>query len=118
LIAGRIGRDGTPRIEVPFGARGWSAVIDTGFNGDLELPEDLRSSVQPAFLCRIRSLLAAHQIIEEDAYLVQFPFDGRLIEAEATFAPGSEILIGTRLLRNYTLHLDFPEGTVLLMRTR
>jgi hypothetical protein len=47
---------------------------------------------------------------------VDFPFDDEVVTVEATFAPVGEILIGTRLLRNYRLEIDFATGTVLLER--
>lgn len=34
----------------------------------------------------------------------------------ATFAPGREILVGTRLLRDYRLEIDFVARTLLLER--
>jgi predicted aspartyl protease len=94
----------------------WQGIIDTGFNGDLELPEALRATVRPRFIGRISSALAGGQRIEEDVYLVDSPFDGRTIHAETTFVPGNEILIGTQLLRPYRLEIHFPERTVLLHR--
>lgn len=46
---------------------------------------------------------------------VDFPFDGT-VTAEATFVPGQEILIGTRLLSRYRLEVNFVQRTVLLER--
>jgi hypothetical protein len=46
--------------------------------------------------------------------LVDFPFDGRTVHAEATFVSGSEILIGTQLLRQHRLEIHFPAQTVVL----
>ncbi len=94
----------------------WTAFIDTGFNGELELPSRLRPFVDAQFICRNRSLLAAGQIIEEDTYVVDFPFDGQTCLAEATFAGHDEILIGTHLLREYRLEMDFPARTLRLER--
>jgi hypothetical protein len=67
-------------------------------------------------LHRIRSLLAGGVTIEEDSYRVNFPFDGQAIVAEATFTPGSQILIGTHLLRYHRLEIDFAIRTVRLER--
>lgn len=50
-------------------------------------------------------------------FLVDFPFDERLVLAEATFVNGNEILIGTGMLRDYRLAIDFPLKTVALERT-
>jgi hypothetical protein len=49
---------------------------------------------------------------------VDFPFDGGTLRVNATFAQVSEILIGTRLLRDYRLEIDFPARTVQLERIR
>jgi hypothetical protein len=49
-------------------------------------------------------------------YAVDFPFDGRTVEAEATFSDSEDILLGTRLLRNYRLSINFVARTVRLQR--
>jgi len=54
--------------------------------------------------------------IEEDSYRVDFPFDGQTVVAEATFAPGVQILIGTHLPRSHRLEIDFASRTVHLER--
>jgi clan AA aspartic protease len=107
-----------PAIEVEIGSQRWQAIIDTGFNGELELPEQLRSNLNAQFVGRATSLLAANQQIEEDLYLVDFPFDGRMVRAQATFVDGDEILLGTRLLRDYRLQIDFPARSVFLEKSR
>jgi hypothetical protein len=47
---------------------------------------------------------------------VEFPFDGEVLAAEATFVPDDSILIGTGLMSQYRLTIDFVAGTVLLER--
>jgi predicted aspartyl protease len=108
--------EGEPVVLLTVGGRSFPALIDTGFNGDLELPEQVRPLVNARFLLREPSLLAAGQLVEEDIYEVEFPFDGSTVSAEASFAPGGMILLGTRLLRHYRLNVDFPARTVLLER--
>jgi hypothetical protein len=76
----------------------------------------LQPRVNARFICRNRSLLAAGQIIDEDTYVVDFPFDGETRLAEATFAGHDEILIGTHFLREYRLEVDCPARTVRLER--
>ena len=114
MIVGIITADGVPTIEVDVGGQRWQAIIDTGFNGELELPERLRSHVDARFVGRATSLLAAHQQVEEDVFLVSFPFDGRMVRVQATFVDGDEILIGTRMLRDYRLQIDFPVRSVAI----
>ncbi len=114
MIEGVVTEDTVPAIEVEVGEQHWRAIIDTGFNGELELPERLRPQVNAQFVGRVLSLLAANQRIEEDVFLVDFPFDGRTVRVQATFVDGDEILIGTGLLRDYRLRIDFPARTLAI----
>src|SRR5262245_23699567 len=116
MITGTVNRDGSPEITITVAGQTWPAIIDTGFNGDLELPNPLFSAVNARFLMQGLSLLASGQSIVEDLYLVDFPFDGQTVQAEATFTGGDEILVGTHLLRNYRLEIHFPNQTVQLER--
>jgi hypothetical protein len=80
-------------------------------------PERLRPYLNAQFVGRALSLLAANQQIEEDVFLVDFPFDGRIVRVEATFVDGEEILIGTCMLRSYRLSIDFAAGTVVIEKS-
>jgi predicted aspartyl protease len=116
VIAGAITPDGVPVVTLLIAGGTWPAVIDTGFNGDLELPTSLEPFANARFFCRNRSLLAAGQFVDEDTYLVEFPFEGQTCLAEATFVPGSEILIGTHFLGHYRLEINFHAGSLVLER--
>lgn len=116
MILGTVSTDGVPMITLSIAGQDWPAVIDTGFNGDLELPDSLRNALNARHVGRVISALAGGQIIEEDVYLVEFLFDGQVIQAEATFASSSQILMGTHLLREYCLQIDFVRKTVQLER--
>ncbi len=94
----------------------YRAVIDTGFNGDLELSESLRDKLTARWAAKSLALLAGGVTIVEDIYLVDFPFDGRTVEAEASFVEGDEILIGTKLLSDHRLEIDFVKKTVRIER--
>ena len=118
VMRGIVSADGTPTITLTVAGQDWPAIIDTGFNGDLELPERLRKALQARYAGRVTSTLAGGQTIEEDIYLVAFPFDGRTLLTEVTFVSGSQILIGTHLLRDYRLQIDFVSQRVLLERAR
>lgn len=82
----------------------------------MELPESLRNSLNARYVGQITSALAGGQSIEESVYLVDFPFDGKVMLAEATFVANHEILIGTHLLREYRLFINFVSRTVELER--
>ena len=116
MIEGIITEDGVPAIEVQDGGQRWRAVIDTGFNGELELPERLLFHVNAQFVGRVTSLLAANQSVEEDVYLVDFYFDRKNVRVQATFVDGDEILIGTEMLQDYRLQIDFPAQAVIVER--
>jgi predicted aspartyl protease len=117
VIEGRVSDDGVPVIRIPVAGQNWLAVIDTGFNGYLELPERLRPFVRPQFIGILESVLAAGKVVAEENFEVDFPFDGQTLTVEATFAPGDEILVGTGLLRRYRLEINFPERHVKLERS-
>ena len=116
MINGTVTVDGEPVIVLPVAGQQWPSIVGTGFNGDLELPENLRQSVNARFKGRYQSLLAGGQTVVEDTYQVDFPFDGQTVMAEATFVSAGDILVGTHLLRRYRLEIDFPNSNVLLER--
>ena len=116
MILGIVSAAGVPTITLSIAGQDWPTIIDTGFNGDLELPDALRDVLNARYVGRVTSALAGGQSVEEDVYLVEFLFDGQVIQAEATFASSSQILIGTHLLREYCLQIDFVRKTVQLER--
>jgi predicted aspartyl protease len=118
LIEGIVTEDGVPAIEVNVGNRIWLAIIDSGFNGDLELPRPLQAETNARLVGRATSILAANQRIEEDLFLVDFRFDGQDLRVQATFSDSDQILIGTGILRHHRLQIDFPAGTVVIVRSQ
>ncbi len=117
MIQGTVSDIGVPTITLSVAGQEWAATIDTGFNGDLELPETLREALNPQFIGEVTSVLAGGQTLKEELYRVNFLFDSEMIPAEATFVADSNILIGTRLLRKYRLQIDFVRQTVILEKT-
>lgn len=114
MIRGEVDEEGIPIVTLSLAGREWRAVVDTGFNGFLELPYSLGSYLNPTLVGRGLSLLAGGQQVEEEHYLVDFPFDGEVIRALVTFVAGDEVLIGTRLMLDHRLVIDFTEGSVEL----
>ena len=102
MITGIVQENGIPVIEIEFGGDTWKGIIDTGFNGDLELPEQIRPLVNAELVGRSRAFLAGNQVIDEDLYVVDFQFDGRACQVEATFVDSTEVLIGTGMLLEHT----------------
>lgn len=116
MIAGTVTSEGIPIIDLPVAGQAWTAIIDTGFNGDLELPDSLFVPLNPRFMGRISWSLAGGQTLEEDSYTVDISFDGQTITAIAAFLPIHEILVGTNLLRQHRLEVNFVARTVLLVQ--
>lgn len=109
--------NGIPRITVEVGGVSWSAIIDTGFNGGLELPASLMDALNPEPAGRVLSELAGGQFVEEDAWFIDFDFDGETLDVEAMFVDSDEILIGTQVLESHRLEIDFPRGRVTVVRS-
>jgi predicted aspartyl protease len=113
-MTGEVDDSGTPIIRLTIAGQEWVATIDTGFNGDLELPDTLAPHFVLTLVAESSTTLAAGKVITEDIFAIQFPFDGEVMAAEATFAATDGILIGTGLLRRHRLDVNFVSRTVLL----
>ncbi len=45
MIQGTVTTDGIPTVSLVVAGKTWPATVDTGFNGDLELPEAIARRV-------------------------------------------------------------------------
>lgn len=116
MVTGEVTPTGEVTIQIPVHGAVWPAVVDTGFNGDLELPLSLFEAFEPEYLTEELFELAAGQSVVQYVYVVRFPFDDLVVPATATFVDGDTILIGTGMLRHHLLTVDFVARTVLLER--
>lgn len=113
-MTGEVDSRGTPIVRLQVAGREWVAVIDTGFDGELELPDVLASHFRKTPGGPSRTTLGGGTVIDEELFLTDFPFDGETVQALAVFAPVTEILIGTTMLLSYRLEVNFVERTVVL----
>ncbi|MGD9857219.1 MAG: hypothetical protein AB7U20_19920 [Planctomycetaceae bacterium] len=118
MIEGWITGDDVPQIELPIAGASWMAVVDTGFNGYMELPQALLEQLDAEYQGEAFSLLAGGQSISEKVYLIDIQFDGDLRTAEVSFAASDTILLGTKLLSHHQLVIDFPGKGVTLSKRR
>ena len=116
MIDGVVSGDGAPLVSLTLAGRQCRSVVDTGFNGSLELPEVFRELLPAVPMGTVRSELAAGIVVEEESFMVRISFDGEMVLAQVTFAPVVEGLIGTELLADHRLEIDFPARTVRLNR--
>jgi predicted aspartyl protease len=107
-----------PRLQLQIGQQSWNAIIDTGFNGDLELPDALTSQFGGVPSGNQRSVLAGGIVVDDQMYIIDFPFDGDVVKARVCYAPVDDILIGTGLLEDYLLEINFPARLVEVTRLR
>ena len=107
-------------VWVVVAAFRFEAVLDTGFEGGLQLPAARESRLQAILGKAYREMiyqLADGSIIRSFSYLLDIDLGGETIRVETIFLDGDEILLGVDALRDYRLVIDFPAGTVALDRT-
>ena len=116
MISGIVTGNGVPLIVLKLASEDWLTVVDTGFNGALELPAALSSRLILQSAGFITSELAAGVTVEEEAFRTFNEFDGEQIEVDVTFADVEQALLGTWLLAKHRLEIDFSKATVRLTR--
>ena len=97
-MTGVVDDRGTPVLHLEIGGREWTAVIDTGFDGHLVLPDALSPHFERRYWGEAGVILGGGQEVTEDLYTIDFPFDGETHSVRVSFAPMEEILIGTAIL--------------------
>jgi clan AA aspartic protease len=89
-------------------------VVDTGFEGFLTLPPAAVSQLQLPYLTNLNANLADNSSVQTDVYLATIVWNG--IETNvAVLAMGRRPLIGTALLRDYHLGIDFCDGGTVIV---
>jgi clan AA aspartic protease len=89
-------------------------VVDTGFEGFLTLPPAAVMQLQLSYLTNLNANLADNSSIQTDVYLATILWNG--IERDVpVLAMGRRPLIGTALLRDYHLGIDFCDGGTVLL---
>jgi hypothetical protein len=116
MLVGVVNDDGLPVISYTINGVDWSAIIDTGFSSDLELPDSLRGAFPERPNLPVLFFLGGGQMIIQPTCRIDFPFDGQTVDAVTTYSRRTDILIGTGLLQAYRLEVNFVKRTVLLER--
>jgi len=89
-------------------------VIDTGFEGFLTLPLAVITELNLAYAGRIDANLADNSNVSTDVYWATILWNG--VEREiAVLGMGHRPLIGTALLEDYHLSIDFCDGGTVLV---
>jgi len=98
---------GSPNIEI-------KCVVDTGFEGFLTLPPAAIAKLGLTYITRINANLADNSNVATDVYLATILWNGTERDV-AVLAMGRRPLIGTALLQDYHLSIDFYEGGTVLV---
>ena len=116
MIEGFVTDEDVPEIIMVIAGREWQTIVDTGFNGFLELPQELEANLELIDAGPVESLLASNQVIIEPSYDVEVIFDGNPILANVTFCESESVLLGTKMLKEHRLEIDFPNQSLRISR--
>jgi predicted aspartyl protease len=117
-MTGEVNSEGTPVLHMNLAGHDWIAIIHTGFNGDLELPDVLAAHFGGIPSGQERSMLADGTIVVDELFMIDFPFDNQSVKARVSYAPARYILIGTGLMADYRLEIEIPARAVQLTRVQ
>lgn len=101
-------------LQVATGPVEIECVVDTGFEGALTLPLAMVANFELPYLTQLNANLADDSNVLTDLYLATVVWHG--IEREvAVLAMGRRPLIGTALLEDFHLGIDFYENGLVLV---
>ncbi|PIU61372.1 MAG: hypothetical protein COS84_11390 [Armatimonadetes bacterium CG07_land_8_20_14_0_80_40_9] len=109
MIKGRVNEDNLPEIKIKLKGRKrpLKVILDTGFNGELCLPQKMIKKLCSVLCFREYFELAHGELVLADVYRVELTWFGKMREVEVVSTKAKEGLLGTELLRNCTLTFDF-----------
>ena len=89
-------------------------IVDTGFEGFLTLPPALVVELGLPYIAKIQANLADNSMVATNAYAIRIVWN-RVEQDVIVLAMGRRPLIGTALLEDYHLSIDFCEGGTVLV---
>jgi clan AA aspartic protease len=93
----------------------FDAWVDTGFTGELVVPQTHIAALGLPLGPAIRAKLADGSEVQLDTYLCQLDWFGNWIQIEVIANAGTFPLLGTGLMRGRDLHVDYSKRTVTLL---
>lgn len=88
------------------------AMIDTGYNGEIILPISSIRDMNLEFLGTIDSELANGEIVDTELYKSRMKWFNEIREITVGASQSEDILLGTLLLANCRLEVDFKQRLV------
>ena len=89
-----------------------NAIIDTGYNGEIILPESKILEMGLEFLGTIDSELADGQIVATELFAGRVKWFDTIQEISIGASQSNDVLLGTLLLVDCELNIDFKRGEV------
>lgn len=117
FLSGYINEDLEPKLENVF-VMGREApvlldvILDTGFNGELSLPVELKKRCKLEFVSVKPYELANGDIVEADVYLAELIVNDRSLVVETTLTKSEIALIGMELIRDRIAIFNLKDNTV------
>jgi clan AA aspartic protease len=92
-------------------------IVDTGYNGELILPENNIQELDLEFVGTIDGELANGEIVEMKLFKGRLQWFGSIEEVAIGSTESESPLLGTQLLADCELHVNFKEGVVEISKT-
>ena len=117
MLKGLVNSRGEPVVHITLlsannRAGFFPAVIDTGFNGTLSLPELLIRRLGWRWIGHESYEIATGDVVREKVFVGRIRWLGRVQEVDVVASHAKDILIGTRLLADHRLLIDFRKRHV------
>ena len=121
MASGRVNANDEPLISIEIYLKlklqKFTAIIDTGFNGSLSVPESLIENAGWKELGVEEYELASGERMTARVFSGRVRFDGEQKDIPVLSTKSGDILIGTKLLRNKKLVVNFRKKSVRVSNT-
>jgi clan AA aspartic protease len=91
-----------------------AAWVDTGFNGELVVPQSLATQLGLPPGMAVRATLADGSEVVLDTFACQLEWFGVWLDIEMIVNAGQTLLLGVGLLRGHVLHVDYRANSLTL----
>jgi clan AA aspartic protease len=118
VLTGFVNSRGEPLVRIillssqPPVSRKFGAVVDTGFNGSLSIPESVAEQCGWIWIGYESYEIASGDIVHEKVFWGRVRWLGNDQDVYAIASHAQDILIGTRLLIKNRISIDFPKREV------
>lgn len=119
MTRGRMVRDLEPTVPIVLHGRircRIDAVLDTGFSDYVCLSRVHRGKLHLRSVGILPYELADGSRVDEEVFLAEVTFEGQRQRVLVTLTDSSDSLVGTALLRDCSVRIDFPRRQVVVRR--